>query len=407
MAHIEHTRQIELCRELSVKDLFPNNQATGNFAVFCGDLHRRSLIASHAIKPYVGKVGIVFIHDDPFTSNTLGNLTRGVPGVNLFYANGNPGNARIYDPLYGLGENEISDIFFPDKNKKTERARLSDYLSIMDYQFQKNPSVFGDYPYNLDLLLELTQMSVEQLQNTVLNYLPEDMKDRLYSRLSAENVQQTVYDAVDDFCKLVQNSLWTPTSAARHSRISIIAAAKKKDIISLYIPNSDPSLLDYVYQELAALIKSNIPFLLVESGLNFVEKSNFSELFFKEHSQLNYRTGILSQTVASVLNANNTNEMIRLASEYHEIVVMNCSSALEAEPYSTLAGIYFRQTVSSTKQRFRNIFSLFPSLGSSSQTSEVQERNIRPEEIRDLNNGIMLYGRSHQHPILVDSFNID
>ncbi|MBQ5868994.1 MAG: hypothetical protein IIW68_06695 [Lachnospiraceae bacterium] len=407
MAHIEHTRQIELCRELAVKDLFPHNLATGNFAVFSGDINRRLLIANHAIRPYVGKMGVVFLHGDPFTPNRLGDLVRGNPDVNLFFANRNLENARIYDPLYGLGENAILDIIFPDRSKETERARLGDYLSIMEYQFEKNPSVFGNYPYNLDLLLELTRMPADKLKKTVLDYLPKDKGDSLNSRLSEEKIQQTIYDAVDNFCKLVKETLWTPTDAARHSRVSIVAAAKNKDIISVYVPNSDPSLFDYLFHELDALIKSGTPFLLVESGLNLKEKSKLSELFFKEHSHLGYRTGILSQTIASVLNVDNNDELIKLASEYHEIVVMNCSSVTEAEPFSQLAGIYFRQSVSSTKQRFRNLLSLIPSLGSSTQTTDIQERNIRPEEIRDLNNGIMLYGRNHRYPILVRSFYLD
>ena len=138
MAHINHSRQIRLCPTLTLEQLFPQNELSENFAVLCGIPQQRTEIALYSMQRYVGKVGIIFIHDDPAMSNELSRLTRRNPQTNLYYANRNLFNARNYDPLYGLNERAITEIILPAQKNgfnsldiSSARARLGDYLSIM------------------------------------------------------------------------------------------------------------------------------------------------------------------------------------------------------------------------------------------------------------------------------------
>lgn len=409
MAHINHSRQIRLCPTLTLEQLFPQNELSENFAVLFGVPQQRTEIALHSMQRYVGKAGIVFIHDDPAMSNELNRLTERIPQVNLYYANRNLSDARIYDPLYGLNERAITDIILPVQKNGTNsldissaRARLGDYLSIMKYQFNNNPSIFGSYPYNLDLLVQLTQMPFSQLQASVLNYLPSDMSERLSSRLSADSIQQSVFDSVQNFRSVAEEFLWSPSNAANHSRLSIIETVKNGDIISVHIPNSNPDLLNYIYYELESLINARIPFLLVESGLSLHNSAKISDCFFGEHTQLNYRTGIISQSASSLLGSEK-DDLSKITSQYQEIVVLRCSSNAEAEPFSASAGTYFRKVTSRNFQSHRRPFSIFSSHGGGTQTNEQEERNIRPEELVNLGNGAMLCGASHQLPVLVQN----
>lgn len=409
MAHVNYSRQIRLCPSLSLEELFPQNDSLGNFAVLCGVPQQRTEIALHSIQRYVGKVGIVFIHDDPVMSDELSRLVKGKNGTNLYYANRNLSDAKEYDPLYGLNQRAVKDIILPKEKNGTSslditsaRARLGDYLSIMEHQFKIDPSIFGNYPYNLDLLVQLTGMPYNQLESTVLNYLPSDMKDRLSSSLSADNVQQSIYDYVENFRTLAEEFLWSPSNAAAHSRISIIETVKNKDIISVQIPNSNSDLLDYIRCELETLSNARIPFLLVESGLDLLNSSQISTYFLGEHTQHNYRTGILSQSASSFLDFGKE-DLSKITAQYQDIVILRCSSDAEAEPFSSAAGTYSRKVRSRNFQAHRKPFSIFSSHGDGTQISEQKERNISTDELVKLGNGAMICGARYQLPVLVQN----
>ncbi len=413
MAHINRQRQITLARNFSLNQLMPAGQLPSNFAVFCGTTDQRSTIGLHAVQQCVGTVGVVFIHDDPFLADQLNTIQRNGTNTQLYYPNRIITQEHLnYDPLYGLGEASILDIIVPPSsdglttpNVDSIRARLADYLAIMEYQFKLSPGNFGNYPYNLDLLVQLTQMTYNQLEEAVLNYLPADMGSQLKARLSDSNVQQSVRDAVQKFRTLMQRYLWQPRGATRHTRMSIYESVINRHIISIYVPNSVPEILDYIDCELQALAEARIPYFLMESGINLSRSERMRTRFLNEHAQLNYRTAILSGSPTSFISTDST-DFAQLTSQYRNVIALQCSSAAEAELFSQATATYYRRVTTNHQERSRQAFHLFPTFSRGHNVVEQEERSVRVNELTDLHNGALIFTQGEQYPVLVNNFNL-
>jgi hypothetical protein len=271
----------------------------------------------------------------------------------------------------------------------------------MAYQFEQDPKWFGAYPYNLDLLTQLVYMPYPQLKRDVLSYLPSYMQTDLDGRLSKESVQSSVMAALRNFATMAKRQFWTPANWANHSRISIVSAVSQKDILSIYVPGSDPAMLDYLELELEELTHNNIPYLLVESGLNIHNSPKIANRFLSEHSQLNYRTGIVTQSSSSILRTEG-DELANLLAEYQEIVVLACSGKPEAERFSAAMDTYFRIVTSTTRNTARRMFSILPTHTRGTERHEVEERNVRANELENLGDGAVLWGKNHPYPVIVD-----
>lgn len=169
---------------MSARDAFVSTNQS--FGIFCGIPFQRDQLLLNLLSSYCNKIGIVLLHNNLSFENQLGkiytlNPSLGNTNFKMILANQTMALQSItsyYDPLYGLNDNEILNVIVPSTNYGIDssiqqlRSILSDYLSIIKYQFSKRNDIWGNYPYSLDLLLELTSMPFDVLRNEVLTYLP-------------------------------------------------------------------------------------------------------------------------------------------------------------------------------------------------------------------------------------------
>ena len=420
MAHINHIRTIDHQSRMSLQDTL--YQGYYSFGVFCGSNYRREQIALNTISNFCGNMGIVLLHNSPQFEFLLGNIysirpsLSGTKDFNMLLANrvNETGNIdTYYDPLYGLTETEILDVIVPvssDARFVSEfqflRSVITDYLSIIRQLYKSQPTTFGDYAFNLDILLELTKMPYSVLKEQILNHFPEDIVFDISSRLSADKAQQSAYRAVLTFSQSMESAtLWKKHNFKEHTRLSIISAIKNKQLISLYIPETRNDVMDYLYAELQHLNKLQTPYLLVESGLNLSSNIKLKHLFLSEHNTLPYYTGIIAEDTSSIISAENSEyELASLFAQTQEMYILACSSALAAKPFSDGIGNYFRRVTERHSELHRQPFHIFGSHGHGDVQHEINQRIIDPEELVNLSNGCLLYGKNHPIPILVDNF---
>lgn len=419
MAHINHTRTLRQTRRMSVQEVFHRRNTNASFGAFCGAKAQRDAIGLSAMELCCGQKGVVFVHNDPMLEGQLGRiydrnpLLRRLPAQFQMYLTHHNGTF-FYDPLYGLSANATLDAITPlasEDGFRSEaqalRSALSDYLEIMAFQFQKNSAPFGAYPYNLDLLLELTQMPYSDLERQVLRFLPQPMRNQLTGRLSQSGEQQKVFHAVRSFAQTLGQYLWTSRGFAHHSRLSLTQVVRERSFISIYVPGSRGEILDYLAVELQELNHQNIPYLLLTSGIHLPNSPRFQTLFLQEHSDLAYSTGILAEDLSTVVRTDGTDgALAALFGQLQELLVFSCSSTLAAAPFSAGIGQYYRQITEWHTDTRREPFQFFASHGYGSAQREVQQAVIDPEELTRLANGCLLYGKNHPTPVLIHHFSL-
>lgn len=417
MAHINHIRNIDHRSKMAVGDAIQGHDYS--FAAFCGTAYQRNILAVNAISHFCGNMGVILLHNNPHLVNELTEIYSLRPELaqdsafQMPLANNIDSSGKLntfYDPLYGLTDTEVLDVLSPmssDSRLLPEtqllRSILTDYLSIIEFQYRKNSNAFGDYPFNLDLLLDLTRMPYSVLNEQVLKYLPANLRSDISSRLSADGAQQKAFNSVLAFSQSMKSTLWHETGFANHTRTSIISTVRRRQLISIYIPESRADVMDYLYHELQHLSKLQIPFLLVESGLS-LGQTRLKQLFLSEHSTLPYYTGIIAEDTSSVVSSNNyEKDLSSLFSQTQEMFVFSCSSTLAAKPFSDGIGSYYRNVTDYHDDRHRQPFHIFTSHGHGNVQHEVNQQIINPEELTNLGTGCLLYGKNHQIPILVDN----
>lgn len=419
MAHINHIRNIDHLPRLSIGDVI-NNSYPNSFGAFCGRQAQRNLIGLHKISRVFGRIGIILLHNDPLFESQLSQIYELNPSLRtgnsprMFIANSIDSTGTItsyYDPLYGLTQSGILDILAPRTNSRNPlennrlRSIISDYLSIMEYQFGKNPVPFGNYPYTLDLLYDLTSMPYSDLQKRVISFLPDTLRVPISGRLSAEGSQQNAYNAVLSFSQSLNEFLWTKRGFSNHTRLSIVDVGKSRQLISIYIPESRSDILEYIATELQQLNNLQIPYLVVENGLNLNANQKLKSIFMAEHNVLPYFTGILAENTSTVIDQNNnTNDLASLFSQVQEMFVFLCSSTLAAQPFSDGIGNYYRRVEDQHNDTRREPFHIFSSHGQGNVQREITQRIVDPEELTSMSNGCLLYGKNYPIPVLVDNF---
>lgn len=414
MAHLNYIRGIDYQNNISLPQFLPAIFTNNSFSAFCGTSWQRSQIGLFAMGRCCARRGVILLHNTPQLENTLNRIYDFYPnlrtsqGFSMYLANPNGTPTSYYDPLYGLSEEEILNCILPFHQQDysgtaySVRSNLSGYLQIMRYQYQKNPAPFGSSPYNLDLLLDLTRMSYSDLEKTVLNYLPQAQRIDLTGRLSRPGAQQSVFDAVYSFSASLGTFLWNYKGFASHSRLNIIQAAKNRQFISVYVPESRPEILDYLAVELQSLINHQIPFLCVESGILLNNSKRLKQIFFNDHSDLNYSTGILADNTNGILSS--PDELASLLNQHQETVLFSCGNADIARPFSNLMGTYLRHVHEYHTDRHRQPFHLFSSHGRGTVIHEQQQENISPEELTSLGDGCILMGTNFAYPVYTQHF---
>lgn len=411
MAHINHSRDVYQRNRLSLSSFLTLDNSNPSFAAFCGRPAQRNAVALHGIRRYWGRTGIVLLHNDASLENSLGQLETTNPQLKTYLVN-HPGNVDFYyDPLYGLSAEHIVNCIIPlasgnsfSDTNRTVRSYLACYLEIMNIQFRMNPQPFGNYPYNLDLLMELVRMPYRTLEQSVLNHLPEPQREHIKTLLSTPNAQQSVYDAVTAFATIMRTYIWTSRGFAGHSRMSITQAVRERCLISIYVSDSNPELLDYLTTELYSLINQQIPFLLMESGIQLNNCARLKQLFFAEHQHSNYSTAIITDGLSGIINSEE--EMATLFSQHPEFIVFSCNNVRAAEPFSNALGTYQRLIEETQYSRNREPFHIFASHGNGRATREVTEHNVRPEELVYLNDGCLLCSTHYRRPVLIRHFSL-
>ena len=409
MAHIDHTRSVRTVGQVRLEEFLPWDAPGESFAAFCGAPSQRAAVGLRAIARCCGRFGVVLLHDDPAFEGSLSTLGLRFPQVRQASFHIRPANrpgdgGPYYDLLYGLPEEEVVRCVAPYRDGLSHagqaevQARLLDYLAICACRFRQDPTPFGEYPYNLDLLLDLAAMPYDRLDRAVLSHLPEPLRTRLRGSLSAPGVQQRVYDALTAFAVRVGGALWARRNAQNHTGLSLISAVRRRDLISVRVPGSRSEALDYLDLELQALIRQQVPFLVVACGLTLTG-STLRERFLGEHGSLHYATGLLAETASGVLGDQNEG-MDRLMGQHHKVLVFACSSRESAEPFSAAFGSYYRQVRESHTDRRREPFRFLSSHGSGTSLRETAERNIRGEELMGLGAGALLCGRAVDTPVL-------
>ena len=421
MAHINHYRQVNNIQRLSIHEAISPRSSNDSFGAFGGYKNQRDLIGLYEISRNIGSKGIVLIHNDPNFESRLSELYTINPSIRqrrvapqMYLANSTGSQNSFYDPLYGLSSSDVLDVIAPippDSHTLSEvqsvRSALADYLEIISYQFKKNNNTFGKYPYNLDLLYEITSMSFTELNRNILAYLPAQQFDNLTRRLSAPEAQQRAFNAVRSFSLALEKCLWKYKGFSKHSKLSIIDTVLSKNLISIYVPGSRKETLDYLAAEFKALNDRNISYLLITSNIAISESPEFQKLFLNEHSALPYSTGILSEDISSIINSGSTTNNTALSSFFsqtQDIFVFSCSSTLAAAPFSDGIGNYYRQVSEQHNETHREPFHIFSSHGHGSAQREIQQAIINPEELASLGDGCLIYGSNHEIPILAKHF---
>lgn len=421
MAHINHYRQVNNIQRLSIHEAISPRSSNDSFGAFGGYKNQRDLIGLYEISRNIGSKGIVLIHNDPNFESRLSELYTINPSIRqrrvapqMYLANSNGSQNSFYDPLYGLSSSDVLDVIAPippDSHTLSEvqsvRSALADYLEIISYQFKKNNNTFGKYPYNLDLLYEITSMSFTELNRNILAYLPAQQFDNLTRRLSAPEAQQRAFNAVRSFSLALEKCLWKYKGFSKHSKLSIIDTVLSRNLISIYVPGSRKETLDYLAAEFKALNDRNISYLLITSNIAISESPEFQKLFLNEHSALPYSTGILSEDISSIINSGSTTNNTALSSFFsqtQDIFVFSCSSTLAAAPFSDGIGNYYRQVSEQHNETHREPFHIFSSHGHGSAQREIQQAIINPEELTSLGDGCLIYGSNHEIPILAKHF---
>ena len=421
MAHINHYRQVNNIQRLSIHEAISPRSSNDSFGAFGGYKNQRDLIGLYEISRNIGSKGIVLIHNDPNFESRLSELYTINPSIRqrrvapqMYLAHSNGSQNSFYDPLYGLSSSDVLDVIAPippDSHTLSEvqsvRSALADYLEIISYQFKKNNNTFGKYPYNLDLLYEITSMSFTELNRNILAYLPAQQFDNLTRRLSAPEAQQRAFNAVRSFSLALEKCLWKYKGFSKHSKLSIIDTVLSRNLISIYVPGSRKETLDYLAAEFKALNDRNISYLLITSNIAISESPEFQKLFLNEHSALPYSTGILSEDISSIINSGSTTNNTALSSFFsqtQDIFVFSCSSTLAAAPFSDGIGNYYRQVSEQHNETHREPFHIFSSHGHGSAQREIQQAIINPEELTSLGDGCLIYGSNHEIPILAKHF---
>ena len=406
MAHISYTRQVQFAHRTSIGEIVPANLELNNFAIFCGHPQQRVALATHAISRYAGRIGVVVIHDDNMIVNQISQLPRLLNNPDLQVRSD---RGKVYDPLYGMSASAIVDLLAPmdlanpmSQNISTLRSAILAYLDIMKYQFSQGAGPFGDYPYNLNLLLQLTAMSYSELNCRVLQYLPPKIVQSIDVRINDSHLQQQVYSCVANLAATMQEYLWQPRDFAGHSCISIIDSVVKRQVICLRVPHAHTPLFNYIDAELKVLSNQNIPFLLVNCSLNISSHRNIQNWFLDAQAHKSYYTAIITSSVSDIVS--DKDQRSKIFSHYQQIFVYQCAAVEQAEPFSAQYGQYYRLQTELQVGRSRRPFHLFSSHEQSNTQRYIAEPNIRPEDLTDRPNGLLLCGSAYRLPILIDYF---
>lgn len=403
MAHLNYIRNVTHRGRASIGELLPDENRDAGFAAFCGTLEQRRAAVLQGIRRCMGHRGIVLLQNDPQLVEEV-TLAAAGSGVRVYHANG---GACRYDPLYGLSDAAVLDAVLPVEGKGLGagsvlevRSWLQAYLDIMKIRFRMAPNVFGRYPFNLNLLMQLTEMPYSGLKQRVLVYLPQPDQARIARVLAQDHAPQQVCAAVQAFASGLKNVLWTQADFSAHSQISIVESVRQRNVIEITVPSASPAVRQYLYRELKFLQEQRVEFLLVASEMSLENSPELRSLFTAPHDAAGiYNTGLSAGVLPNVVSGQEG--LAPLLAEHPEVLVFRCSSVQQAEPFSQALGTYQRRVLDEHLGRSRRPFHLFSAHDTGVGIHEAAERNVRPQELLELQDGAILCGAFYEAPVYI------
>lgn len=404
MAHLNYVRNVTYRGRASIDELLPDENRDAGFAAFCGTLEQRRATMLQGIRRCMGYRGIVLLQNDPQLAEEV-TLAAAGSGVRVYHANS--GGVCRYDPLYGLSDAAVLDAVLPVEGKGLGagsvlevRSWLQAYLDIMKIRFRIAPGVFGRYPFNLNLLMQLTEMPYSSLKQRVLAYLPQPEQARIARVLAQDHAPQQVCAAVQAFASGLKNVLWTQADFSAHSRVSIAESVRQRNVIEIAVPSASPAVQQYLYRELKFLQEQRVEFLLAASEISLENSPELRSLFTTPHDAAGiYSTGLSAGVLSNI--ASGQEGLAPLLAEHPEVLVFRCSSVQQAEPFSQALGTYQRRIMDEHFGRSRRPFHLFAAHDTGVGIHEAAERNIRPQELLELQDGAILCGAFYEAPVYI------
>lgn len=404
MAHLNYVRNVTYRGRASINELLPDENRDAGFAAFCGTLEQRRATMLQGIRRCMGYRGIVLLQNDPQLAEEV-TLAAAGSGVRVYHANS--GGVCRYDPLYGLSDAAVLDAVLPVEGKGLGagsvlevRSWLQAYLDIMKIRFRIAPGVFGRYPFNLNLLMQLTEMPYSSLKQRVLAYLPQPEQARIARVLAQDHAPQQVCAAVQAFASGLKNVLWMQADFSAHSRVSIAESVRQRNVIEIAVPSASPAVQQYLYRELKFLQEQRVEFLLAASEISLENSPELRSLFTTPHDAAGiYSTGLSAGVLSNI--ASGQEGLAPLLAEHPEVLVFRCSSVQQAEPFSQALGTYQRRIMDEHFGRSRRPFHLFAAHDTGVGIHEAAERNVRPQELLELQDGAILCGAFYEAPVYI------
>lgn len=415
MAHINHSRDIVTMRSMPLSEALSGARILQSVAAFGGTSRQRRESALYTIRRFCSHMGVIVLQNDQQLANQLGLLGRqrtelAIANPNFRTYNENPAGSPVhyYDPLYGLSASGVLDAIIPADSAMPDafatRGYLSAYLEILLALFRKDSVAFGDYPYSLDILLQLVEMSPLDLERSVLPRLPSQTRDRIRAVLMHDGAQLSAYTAVNSFAAEMATFLWTRRMPRDHTQSSMIDAVQRGCISCVTMPAASLRVLHYIYLELRELINRHIPFMLVVDDVDLSQSDELCQLFMAPHESSSYCTAVFEPAISQI--ARNDQEVGSFLAQHASILVFACSNAQQAQPFSDALGTYQRTITDRNVTSQRTPFAIFSSHGNGSTTHETQEHNITVEDLMGLGSGAVLCGNLYHLPEIIESINL-
>ena len=364
-------------------DVFFGDSRNG-FAVFCGDRAKRSSVFADAVMRNFGKRGVVVIHsdnewNDEINSRIIGFNRLSGKRLNAYYIGSSYTGGKVseYDPLYGLNANYASKaIIYANKGtNKALASDINDYLDVLFESFTMNNNGFGEAPYNLPMLIGITNLNSALLRTTVLSRLntgQNGARDARNERLNRDDVHTNVHEAVVTFSQSISDLYYVPEElnvrgqGCSHSCISVASVMKEKGIINIHLPNNNEDVLNYIAHELEYLNTQYCEYCIAIHNVSIADSEKMKKIVYGP--QTNYSVGLSEPTIKYVvesfcINKDGSNNFPLIP----KIAILQCPRDDIALPFAMMTGEYDRHfnERTETRERGRLFHSLHDSIGTS------------------------------------------
>ena len=380
----EKNQNLDRYQRVDVRDWV--NQPLENINVWGGRTEQRNAVVEYAVSRYLGKIGIVVLHNNDVLERDLmqfqkiyPEIFRKDPDIKACFVNG---RNLVYEPLEGMDKNRIAEIIYPESTTEYQKysqsmEALKVYLDIITKSGKS---------MNLDHLLTLCNMNQEQLERRVLVNFPAHMAENYSDILTRDNQALQVGADLRNFAGKLDGRIWSED--AEQTSISMVRAVENRALITIRMPSENRAVQDYLAAELEYMIERNMKFVLVIDSVNMKESrlkniamnpaANFCTILAgNSHMELGDCAGA----------EENQNQLLYRADK---IILFQCGNARIAQLYSSFIGNYLKKVISYHEDKHRGAFDIFAGHGKGKGVAEQDFARVRPEELTSLRDGAVL-----------------